>query len=108
MIQQWRQQELVIFPRCDYDTETTGHILQCLNPMAWEIGNRNTKELRAILKDLETKPNMMGDLSQGFHMWSSNQSIPPMLTDVGRLQSFISWENFSHGFLAVSWQTQQQ
>jgi len=29
-----------------------------------------------------------------------------MLTDVGGLQSFISWDNFSHGFLAVNWQTQ--
>ncbi len=31
-----------------------------------------------------------------------------MLTNAGWLQSFISWENFSHGFLAISWQTQQQ
>jgi len=31
-----------------------------------------------------------------------------MLANASRLQSFISWDNFSHGFLAVSWQTQQQ
>jgi len=36
-------------------------------------------------------------------------TAPQMLTDdAGHLQSFILWDNFSHGFLAVSWQTQQQ
>jgi len=31
-----------------------------------------------------------------------------MLTDASWLQSFILWDNFSHGFLANSWKTQQQ
>jgi len=35
-------------------------------------------------------------------------TTPPMLTNAGQLQSFISWDNFSHGFMAISWQTQQQ
>jgi len=57
---------------------------------------------------LETKTNMMEDISKGFHVWSSNQPLPQMLTDAGQLQSFILWDNFSHRFLAVSWQMQQQ
>jgi len=81
--------------------------LHAANPTAQAIGNWNTKELPALLKYLDMDPNTMEDLSGGFYMWSSNQPLPQMLTDVGQLQSFILWDNFSHGFLAVSWQTQQ-
>jgi len=108
MMQRWGQREPASCPWCNHETETTGHILQCPNPAAQEKGNRNTKELRAILKDLETDPDMMEDLSKGFHVWSSDQPIPPMPTTAGRLQSFILWDSFSHGFIAISWQTQQQ
>jgi len=61
-----------------------------------------------LLKDLDMDLNTMEDLSEGFHMWSSNQLPLQMLTDTSHLQSFILWDNFSHGFLAVNWQTQQQ
>jgi len=57
-----------------------------------------------LLKDLDMDLNTMEDLSEGFHMWSSNQLPLQMLTDTSHLQSFILWDNFSHGFLAVNWQ----
>jgi len=58
-----------------------GHILQCPNTTAQDIRDRNTNELRAILKDLETDPDTMEDLSKGFTRWSYDQPPPPMLTN---------------------------
>jgi len=108
MMHWWGQQETATCPRCGYESKTIVHILQCPNQAAQLIVDQNTEELRTLLKDLDMDPNTMEDLSKGFHTWSSNQLGPQMLTDAGCLQSFISWDNFSHGFLTVSWQTQQQ
>ena len=108
MMQRWGQQESAACPWCNHGVENTVHILQCPNPTAWEISARNTKELWAILKDLETEPDTIEDLSAGFHMWSLDQPPPPMLTNVGQLHSFILWDSFSHRFVAISWQNQQQ
>jgi len=84
------------------------HILQCKHTAAQAISNRYLHDLRTLLKDLDTEPNMIKDLSKGFNAWHLNPPTPPMLTNARWLQSFISWDNFSHSFLAISWQTQQQ
>jgi len=39
MIQQWGKGESVACPRCNHDMETMGHILQCPNTTAHEIGD---------------------------------------------------------------------
>jgi len=52
-------------------------------------------------------PETMEDLSKGFNSWCLNQPIPPIQMAAGQLQSFISWEKFSHGILATNWQSQQ-
>jgi len=83
------------------------HILQCPNPTAQAISKWNIKDLSTLLKDLEMDPDTIEDLSKGFNAWQLNQLSPPMLTDAGCLQSFISWDNFSHGFLMINWQIQQ-
>jgi len=49
MMQQWGLRESASCPWCNHKTETTGHILQCPNTTTQEIGDRNTKELRATL-----------------------------------------------------------
>jgi len=91
----------VACPRCKYETETTAHILQCPNLAAQVIGERNTKEYRALLKDLETEPNMMEDLSEGFHMWSSNQPL------LGCSQMLDNYNLSYHGTTSAmdSWQS---
>jgi len=93
IMQRWGQRESVLCLQCNHETETMGHILQCPNTPAQEIGDRNTKELRAILKNLETDQDTMEDLSAGFSTWSSDKPLPQMLTDVSWLQSSISWDN---------------
>jgi len=70
--------------------------------------NQNTKELCDLFKNLDMEPNTLEDLSKRFYVWSSNQLPHPMLTNAAHLQAFILWDNFSHGFLAINWQSQQQ
>jgi len=102
------EREAATCPHCKHEMETMAHILQCPHPGAQTISDNCIKDLRLILKDLDTEPETMEDLSKGFNSWHLNQPIPLMHTATGQLQSFISWDNFSHGFLAVNWQTQQQ
>ncbi len=101
----WGKRETSTCPRCEHDTETMVHILQCLHPVVQTISDSCIKDLPSILKDLNTKLETMEDLSKGFNSWHLHQPIPLMCTDAGWLQSFISWDNFSHGFLAANWQT---
>jgi len=101
IMQWWGQRELVACPRCNHKTETMGHILQCPNTTAWQIRDRNIKGLQEILKDLETDLNTIEDLSKGFTRWSYEQPPPPMLTNASHLQTFILWDNFSHGLSQV-------
>jgi len=72
------------------------------------IVDQNMQDLRALLKELDTDPNMMEDFGEGFYTWSSNKPTPQMIMAAGQLQSFILWDNFSHRFLADAWKTQQQ
>jgi len=106
MMHRWGKWTLAACPCCEHKTETTAHILQCAHPGAQSISNQC--QLRNLLKDLDTEPNIIQDISAGFNAWQCNLPTPPMLTNAGQLQTFISWENFSQSFLAISWQTRQQ
>jgi len=105
---QWGKRETATCPHCEHETKTTAHILQCLHPGTQTISDSCIKDLRSIVKDLDMEPETMEDLSKGFNSWHLNHPTPPMRMATGQLQSFISWENFSHGFLATNWQSQQQ
>jgi len=98
MMYWWGQRETTACPQCGHENKTTAHILQCPNPIAQSIVDQNTKDLRSLLKELDMDPNTMEDLGEGFYTWSFNKPIPQMLTAAGQLQSFILWDNFSHGF----------
>jgi len=67
MMYHWGQRETAACLRCGYDNETTPHILQCPNPVAQSIVDQNTQDLRALLKELDTDPNTMEDLREGFY-----------------------------------------
>jgi len=61
------------------------------------------------IQGLRHGPKYHGRPKQRVPHMELQSTAPQMLTDdAGHLQSFILWDNFSHGFLAVSWQTQQQ
>jgi len=103
----WGKHQSAACPWCGTDLETMAHIMQCLNQEVQAISNQNILELRALLKDLEMDPAIREDLSKGVNAWRQNKQPPPMLTEPGHLQSFISWDNFCHGFMAITWEMHQ-
>ncbi len=94
-------------PRCSYKPETTTHILQCpqqSSQLRWDADIHN---LRLVLKELKTHPDIMEDISSGIHAWRIQANPPSMLTQTGQHQMNLSWNNFMHGFVHWEWRMTQ-
>jgi len=60
-----------------------------------------------MLRELDTHPDILEDMSSGIHVWHSQLTPPTMLMMAGQQQTTLSWNNFAHGFLHHSWQMTQ-
>jgi len=94
-------------PRCGHHNEDTDHILQCPHSKAQQIWDTAVQQLREILRESDTDPGIMEDLSAGIDAWRRNADIPPAYTPAGQAQSLLTWRNLVHGFMSPVWKTQQ-
>jgi len=69
MMHRWGKRTSVACPHCAHKTEMTAHILHCEHPGAQTISDQCLHELRSQLKDLDTEPNTIEDISAGFNAW---------------------------------------
>jgi len=93
--------------RCSYELETTTHILQCPQPSSQLQWDSDIHNFRLALKELETHPDILEDISSGINAWRLQINPPPMLTQAGQHQMNLSWNNFMHRFVHRSWRTAQ-
>jgi len=105
-MKQTKKRESAACPRCGYELETTTHILQCPQQSSQLQWDSDICNLRSVLKELKTHPDIMEDISSSINAWI--QANPPsMLTQVGQHQTNLSWNNFMHGFVHRSWRKTQ-
>jgi len=74
--------------------------------LAIVMGLRYTN-LRLVLKELKTQPDIMEEISSSINVWRLQANPPSMLTQVGQHQMNLSWNNFMHGFVHQSWRMTQ-
>jgi len=98
---QWRIHQSVACPYCRAEPETIAHIMQCPDQAAQAIGDQNILELRTLVKESETDPAIIKDLSTGVNTWRQNKQPP---------QCLPNWANYKHLypgtiFAMGSWQS---
>jgi len=98
MMQQIGQWKSAACPWCREDSETTVHILQCPWPSSQLWWRLDIQSLWALLKDLETNPASLDDISMDINAWWLQESPQLMSTLAGQQQTILSWDNFTQGF----------
>jgi len=102
-----KQRNMADCPRCGYLQETTAHILQCPNLEAQRLWDSVILQLREQLLESDTEPGIIEDLSAGLDAWRKQANPPLAITNAGRAQTEITWDNFTHGFISHVWKSQQ-
>jgi len=94
-------------PRCGSPNEDTDHILQCPEVESQQLWDSAIQQLRENLRENDTDPSIIEDLSEGIDAWRRNVPPPPGYTPAGQAQAYLTWRNLAHGFLSPAWKIQQ-
>jgi len=91
-------------------TQNRNHSAYTTMPKHSSSSNRSKKPpgTQSIAQRLGDQTKYNGRPKQGLPGMEFEPTSPPDAHRCQQLQSFVSWENFSHGFLAASWHMQQQ
>jgi len=104
---QMKKRQTADCPRCGHPNENTDHILQCPNTESQAIWDAAIKLMREHLREGDTDPGIIEDLSAGIDAWRKQSDPPPACTPAGQAQKNITWRNLAHGFLSPEWKNQQ-
>jgi len=85
---------LIACPRCSHKIKTTAHILQC---------PQQSTQLQWELRELETHTDVIEDISSDIKAWRLQTKPPAMVTQAGKNQTNLSWDNLELGFIHRSW-----
>jgi len=94
-------------PQCGQPNEDTDHILQCPDIDSQKLWDSAVQQLQEILRESDTDPGIIEDLSVGIDAWRRKDEPPPAYTPAGQAQALLMWRNLVHGFMSLVWKTQQ-
>jgi len=104
---QMKKHTTSVCPHCSHLDDDTSHILQYPNPEAQTLWDGAILQLREHLKENDTDPGIIEDISAGIDAWWRQVEPPLAITQVGQAQAVLTWQNFTHGFISTTWKIQQ-
>jgi len=105
MMHRWGKHTSAVFPCC---RQTRNHGPHSAMPRSGSTGNWRSKHPRTKNTSKRTRTNLTQQLlktSAKASMHGGLISLPLLCSPIW--ENFISWDNFSPGFLAIAWHTHQ-
>ncbi len=102
-----KQRKTAECPCCRYPSETTAHILQCLEAGSQTVWDGSILLIQHNLLEADTNPSLIEDISAGLDAWRCNTPPPAAITLAGMAQTALTWDNFVHGIILNEWKLQQ-